>query len=83
MLQSEVARLSEENQGIQDELDIKYYDATPEEKVRAMQTIDELRDEVRKLKIDLVAVKKSRDQFMTENAELKKTVAALNKKLKK
>jgi len=83
MLQSEVARLSEENQGIQDELDIKYYDATPEEKVLAMQTIDELRDEVRKLKIDLVAVKKSRDQFMTENAELKKTVAALNKKLKK
>lgn len=81
-LQSELARLAEINEGIQDELDIKYYEATPEEKVRALQTIDELREENRKLKIDLVAVKKSRDQFQNENASLKKQIESLNRKLK-
>jgi FtsZ-binding cell division protein ZapB len=81
-LQSELARLSEINEGIQDELDIKYYEATAEEKVRALQTIDELREENRKLKIDLVAVKKSRDQFQNENASLKKQIESLNRKLK-
>jgi hypothetical protein len=81
-LQSELARLSEINEGIQDELDIKYYEATAEEKVRALQTIDELREENRKLKIDLVAVKKSRDQFQNENVSLKKQIESLNRKLK-
>jgi cell division septum initiation protein DivIVA len=34
------------------------------------------------LKIELVAVKKSRDMFQSENAQLKKQVAMLQKKLK-
>jgi FtsZ-binding cell division protein ZapB len=83
MLKSENDRLTEEIQGIKDELDIKYYEATPEEKVAIIQTVDELREENRKLRIDLEAVKKSRDQFQNENAQLKRTIAALNKQLKK
>ena len=83
MLKSENDRLSNEIQGIKDELDIKYYEATPEEKVAIIQTVDELREENRKLRIDLEAVKKSRDQFQNENAQLKRTIAAFNKQLKK
>jgi FtsZ-binding cell division protein ZapB len=45
--------------------------------------VDELREENRKLRIDLEAVKKSRDQFQNENAQLKRTIAAFNKQLKK
>ena len=83
MLHSENTRLAEELEKVKDELNIKNMDATPEQKVMALQTIDELRDEIRKLNIDLVAVKQSRDQYQNENASLKRQIAALNKKLKK
>jgi ParB-like chromosome segregation protein Spo0J len=82
MLSSENSRLVEEMEKIKDELNIKNYDATPEEKVIALQTIEELREEIRKLNIDLVAVKKSRDQYQNENAALKRQIAAINKKNK-
>ena len=54
----------------------------PEMKEEASLLIDELREENRLLKIELSSVKKSRDQFQLENAQLKKQVAMLNRKIK-
>jgi FtsZ-binding cell division protein ZapB len=51
-------------------------------KAEAAQLIDDLREENRLLRIEIEAVKKSRDQFQAENAQLKKQVAMLNKKIK-
>jgi ParB-like chromosome segregation protein Spo0J len=82
LLSSENSRLIEEANKIKDKLNIKNLDATPEQKVMALQTIDELREEIRKLNIDLVAVKQSRDQYQNENAALKRQISAMNKKHK-
>ena len=71
-----------ENEKLTDRLAVAALDATPEEKDLAKQTIDDLREEIRLLKIDNVALTKSRDQFQNENAQLKKQVAMLTKKLK-
>ena len=57
-------------------------DGTEEEKAIAAETIESLREEVRILKIELVAVKQSRDQFQSECAELKKQCAMYVRKLK-
>lgn len=48
----------------------------------AEQTIKELRERVRILEIDNEALRKSRDQFQAENAQMKKQIAMLQKKLK-
>jgi hypothetical protein len=45
--------------------------------------IDGLREELRVLNIELVAVKQSRDRFQLENAQLKKQVSAMQRQLKK
>ena len=65
-----------------DKLALKAMEATPEEKELAKQTIDELREDLRLARIEIVALKKSRDQFQNENNQLKKQVAMLTKKLK-
>ena len=44
--------------------------------------ITDQKEEIRLLKIELVALKKSRDMFQSENAQLKKQVAMYQKKLK-
>lgn len=48
----------------------------------AEKTIAELREKVRILEIENEALRKSRDQFQAENAQMKKQIAMLNKKLK-
>ena len=57
-------------------------DGTAEEKDLAATLIGEQKEEIRLLKIELVALKKSRDMFQSENAQLKKQVAMYQKKLK-
>ena len=76
------ATLKEQNERLQDDLAIKYLEGSSTDKEKAKETITTLREEVRKLKIDLVAVKQSRDQYQNENAALKRQVAMLTKKLK-
>lgn len=71
-----------ENEKLSDKLALKAMDATPEEKDLAKQTIEDLREDLRLAQIEIVALKKSRDQFQNENAQLKKQVAMLTKKLK-
>ena len=49
----------------------------------AAQTIADLREEIKLLTIELKSVKISRDQFQSENAQLKKQVASYQRQLKK
>jgi len=78
-----VEELIKENQRLSDQLAIKAMAGTEEEKNLAHETIDSLREELRVAKLELAAVKQSRDTFQSENAQLKKQVAMLQKQLKK
>jgi len=69
--------LLEENQKLTDKLTLA---ALPEEdRFLAEMEIEDLREELRLTKIELEAVKISRDQFQAENAQLKKQVAAMRR----
>jgi FtsZ-binding cell division protein ZapB len=57
-------------------------EGTEEEKEMAKQTIAELHDEIKLLKIELSSVKTSRDAFQRENNELKKQIKAMQRQLK-
>jgi len=74
--------LKAENVDLKDRLAIAAFDSTDEEKQMAEQTIKDLREQIRVLEIELVAVKTSRDTFQKENAEMKKQIFAMQKKLK-
>jgi hypothetical protein len=75
-----IAALQERNAELEKSLTLA---TLPEDmKAEAAQLIDDLREENRLLRIEIDAVKKSRDQFQAENAQLKKQVAMLNKKIK-
>jgi len=78
-----VGELIKENQRLSDQLAIKAMAGTEEEKNLAHETIESLREELRVAKLELVAVKQSRDTFQSENVQLKKQVAMLQKQLKK
>jgi hypothetical protein len=78
-----VAELVAENQRLSDRLAVEAMDASEEEKLAASETIAELREQIRILEIENQSLKISRDTYQRENAELKKTVAALQRKLKK
>jgi len=71
-----------ENEKLSEQLAIASIDGTADEKDLAETLIKEQKEEIRILKIEMVAVKKSRDMFQSENAQLKKQVAMLQKKLK-
>lgn len=77
-----VAALTEENERLNDRLAIAAMDASEEEKAQAQETIAQLREEVRLLKIENESLKISRDTFQSENAQMKKQIAMLQKKLK-
>ena len=77
-----VSELMADNERLADRLAVAAMDATEEEKTMAADTIESLREEVRILKIELAAVKQSRDQYQSENGQLKKQCAMYLKKLK-
>ena len=77
-----VSELMADNERLADRLAVAAMEATEEEKTMASETIESLREEVRILKIELAAVKQSRDQYQSENGQLKKQCAMYLKKLK-
>ena len=77
-----IETLTKENSDLSDRLAVAASEGTEEEKKLAETTISELREKVRILEIELVAVKSSRDTYQAENMQLRKQVAMLNKKLK-
>jgi hypothetical protein len=69
--------LLEENQKLTDKLTLA---ALPEEdRFLAEIEIEDLREELRLTRIELEAVKISRDQFQAENAQLKRQIAAMQR----
>jgi cell shape-determining protein MreC len=56
---------------------------TEEEKGEAREIINSLREELRVANIELAAVKQSRDQYQSENAQLKQQVMMQQRQLKK
>lgn len=77
-----IETLTKENSDLSDRLAVAAIGGTEEEKKMAETTIADLREKVRILEVELVAVKSSRDTYQSENMQLKKQVAMLNKKLK-
>ena len=77
-----IEELKQQNDDLRQRMAIKVMDATPEEKKSAEALIQELRDEIKQLEIENKALTVSRDTFQAENAQLKKQVKMLQKKLK-
>jgi hypothetical protein len=79
-----VDMLKTQNEELQDELTVAQATSTDDiQKEKAESVIKDLRAQIRILEIELKAVTISRDQFQSENAQLMKQVAMLQKKLKK
>jgi len=81
--QEAIDMLLAENEELKARVAVVAMDGTTEEKQAATTLIDELREELRITKIELAAVKQSRDQFQSENSQLKKQVLAMQRQLKK
>lgn len=80
--QEAIEELTNQNQQLTQRLAVQAMDATEEEKKAANNLIDELREEIRLLKIENQALVVSRDTFQAENAQMKKQIKMLQKKLK-
>lgn len=78
-----VQELVAENQRLSDRLAVEAMDASEDEKLAASETIAALREQIRILEIENQSLKISRDTYQRENAELKKTVASLQRQIKK
>jgi hypothetical protein len=81
--QEAIDMLLAENEELKARVAVVAMDASPEEKQAATSLIDELREELRITKIELAAVKQSRDQYQSENSQLKKQVTSMQRQLKK
>jgi uncharacterized ParB-like nuclease family protein/FtsZ-binding cell division protein ZapB len=81
--QEAIDMLLAENEELKARVAVVAMEGTPEEKQAATTLIDELREELRITKIELAAVKQSRDQYQSENSQLKKQVMSMQRQLKK
>ena len=72
--------LAEENAKLMDMLAVRQMDATPEEKVKAQETLESLRAEIKTLEAQLNAVKISRDQLQSKTIEMQKQINYWRKK---
>jgi len=80
--QEAINEILEENEKLKERLALGLMEGTDEEKQAAAELITELRERIRILEIEMIAVKKSRDQYQAENAQLKRQVAMQQKKIK-
>ena len=81
--QEAIDMLLAENEELKARVAVVAMEGTPEEKQAATDMINELREELRITKIELNAVKQSRDQYQSENSQLKKQVLSMQRQLKK
>jgi hypothetical protein len=77
-----IEALTQENTELKNKLAVKFMDASDEDKMYAEKLFKDQQDEIAVLSVELQSVKKSRDAFQMENAQLKRRVLALEKKLK-
>lgn len=80
--QEMVDELIAQNETLTDRLAVTVMDATAEEKKSAEDLIKQLREEIRILKLEMNAVKSSRDKFQLENAQLKRQISMQQRQLK-
>ena len=78
-----IEHLTKENEDLTMNLALAHMGGTEEQQNEAREIINTLREEVRVLKIELVAVKQSRDTFQQENSQLKQQCASYQRQLKK
>jgi uncharacterized ParB-like nuclease family protein len=81
--QEAIDMLLAENEELKARVAVVAMEGTPEEKQAATEMINELREELRITKIELAAVKQSRDQYQSENSQLKKQVLSMQRQQKK
>lgn len=78
-----IEHLTKENDELTMNLALAHMGGTEEQQSEAREIINGLREEVRVLKIELVAVKQSRDAYQRENAQLKRQVQMQKRQLEK
>lgn len=78
-----IEHLTKENDELTMNLALAHMGGTEEEQIEAREIISALREEVRVLRIELAAVKQSRDTFQSENSQLKQQCASYQRQLKK
>lgn len=81
--QDTLAEIVRENETLRDRLAIESMDVSEDEKTAASETIRELRALVKTLEAENDAIKVSRDTYMRENSELKKSVNYWRKQAEK
>jgi hypothetical protein len=81
--QEAIDMLLAENEELKVRVAVVAMEGTPEEKQAATDLINELREDLRITKIELAAVKQSRDQYQSENSQLKKQVLSMQRQQKK
>lgn len=72
--------LAEELTALKDRLAVKALDVTEEEKIQYQSTVDELRAKVKTLEAENNALKSSRDQLLSKNADMLKQISYWKKR---
>jgi len=78
-----IEHLTKENDELTMNLALAHMGGTEEQQNEAREVMNALREEVRVLKIELAAVKQSRDTFQSENSALKQQCSMYQRQLKK
>lgn len=78
-----IAHLTKESEELTMNLALAHMGGTEQEQAEAREVMNALREEVRVLKIELAAVKQSRDTFQSENSALKQQCSMYQRQLKK
>ena len=81
--QHTITDLARENDELRDRLAVETMDVSEEEKTLAADTIRELRAQVKALEAELAAENSSRDTYMREASEAKKSVMYWRKQAEK
>jgi hypothetical protein len=72
--------LAEELTALKDRLAVKALDVTPEEKEQYQSTVEELRAQIKTLEAENNALKSSRDQLLSKNADMLKQISYWKKR---
>lgn len=78
-----ISMLTVENDQLKDRIALGYMEGSAEDKAAAEKVIAELREELRITKKELEAVKISRNTFQNENAQLRRQITWLEKRIKR
>lgn len=78
-----VDSLQKENDRLRDAIALGQWDASDIEKIDAEEVMADLRERIRVMEIEMDAVKKSRDTYQMQNAEMLRTIKAMRSKLQK